>query len=204
MTINVGKMRVSAAEKTKEIDSLLLLGCENCKVYKSDNPDVDLRNLYEPEKNIFYKIAVTKNELSNSYEEYGVGEIVITKEQFFLKRKNILKIVNIHHTFGATESSSRFLPEIDLPEDHSILVFSYLPEDYRSLLSLDHSVICSEDEFSANPVQLEENTLLGRLNNRLQSIDQNELWSILLKGYDGKDLQKFLQKFTEVDNEDTL
>ena len=35
-------MRVSAAEKTKEIDSLLLLGCENCKVYKSDNPDVDL------------------------------------------------------------------------------------------------------------------------------------------------------------------
>ncbi len=204
MTINVGKMRVSAAEKTKEIDSLLLLGCENCKVYKSDNPDVDLRNLYEPEKNIFYKIAVTKNELSNSYEEYGVGEIVITKEQFFLKRKNILKIVNIHHTFGATESSSRFVSEIDLPEDHSILVFSYLPEDYRSLLSLDHSVICSEDEFSANPVQLEENTLLGRLNNRLQSIDQNELWSILLKGYDGKDLQKFLQKFTEVDNEDTL
>tara|TARA_Y100000592_G_scaffold47847_1_gene75945 strand:- start:20053 stop:20667 length:615 start_codon:yes stop_codon:yes gene_type:complete len=204
MTINVGKMRVSAAEKTKEIDSLLLLGCENCKVYKSDNPDVDLRNLYEPEKNIFYKIAVTKNELSNSYEEYGVGEIVITKEQFFLKRKNILKIVNIHHTFGATESSSRFVSEIDLPEDHSILVFSYLPEDYRSLLSLDHSVICSEDEFSANPVQLEENTLLGRLNNRLQSIDQNELWSILLQGYDGKDLQKFLQKFTEVDNEDTL
>lgn len=204
MTINVGKIRVSAAKKTEEIDSLLLLGCKDCKVYKSDDPNTDLRSLYEPEKNIFYKIAVTKNELSNSYEEYGVGEIVIKKEQFFLKRKNILKIVNIHHTFGATESSSRFLPEIDLPEDHSILVFSYLPEDYRSLLSLDHSVICSEDEFSANPVQLEENTLLGRLNNRLQSIDQNELWSILLKGYDGKDLNKFLQKFTEVGNEDTL
>lgn len=204
MTINVGKMRVSAAEKTKEIDSLLLLGCENCKVYKSDNPDVDLRNLYEPEKNIFYKIAVTKNELLNSYEEYGVGELVIKKEQIFLKRKNILKILNIHHVFGATESNSRFVPEIDVPEDHSILVFSYLPEDYRSLFSLDHSVICSEDEFSANPVQLQENTLLGRLNNRLQSIDQNELWSILLQGYNGKDLQKFLQKFTEVKNEDTL
>lgn len=181
MTINVGKMRVSAAEKTKESDSLLLLGCKDCKVYKSDNLDTDLRSLYEPEKNIFYKIAVTKNELSNSYEEYGVGELVKSKKQVFLKRKNVLKIVNIHHTFGATESSSRFLSEIDVPEDHSILVFSYLPEDYRYLFSLDHSVICSEDEFSANPVQLQENTLLGRLDDRLQSIDQNELWSILLQ-----------------------
>jgi hypothetical protein len=181
MTINVGKMHVSAAEKTKEADSLLLLGCKNCKVYKSGNQDTDLRSLYEPEKNIFYKIAVTKNELSNSYEEYGVGELVKSKKQVFLKRKNVLRIINIHHTFGATESSSRFVPEIDLPEDHSILVFSYLPEDYRSLFSLDHSVICSEDEFSANPVQLQENTLLGRLDDRLQSIDQNELWSMLLQ-----------------------
>jgi len=179
MTINVGKVHVSAAKKTKNTDSLLLTGCKDCKVYRSEDPEVDLRSLYEPEKNIFYKIAVTKNELSNSYEEYGVGELVKTKKQVFLKRKTVLKTLDIHHTFGVTESIPRFIPEIDLPENSSLLVFSYLPEDYRSLFSLDHSVVCSEDQFSANPVQLQENTLLGRRSGRLQSIDQNELWSIL-------------------------
>lgn len=171
----VGKIRASAAIATAKSDTLLLSDCPDCILYKNIDKDSDLKNLYEPEKNIFYKIAVTKNEIKNSYEEFGVGELIKENDQILLKRLQCF-----HYVTGGQLTAARSIPEIICPDDHKIIVSSYLPEDYRHLFTLDHSVICSEDAFSANPVQLQENTLLGRLNNRLQSIDQNELWSILL------------------------
>jgi len=172
----VGKIRVSAAVKTNDVESLLLVDCDECVIYKNLNHESDLKNLYEPEKNIFYKIAVTKNELKNKYEEFGIGELIKDDDQIFLKRLHCFHYVLDDKTFN-----SRSIPDIDCPDDHKIIVSSYLPEDYRHLFTLPNSVICSEDSFSANPVELQENTVLGRLDDRLQSIDQNELWSILLQ-----------------------
>lgn len=171
----VGKIRVSAATKTAENDTLLLVDCHDCSIYRSLDSSTDIKSLYEKDKNIFYKIAVTKNEIKNSYEEYGIAELVKKKKDIFLKRKQCF-----HFIQDGQKSSARLIPEIECPSDHKIIVFSYLPEDYRHLFTLPHSVICSEEAFSANPVELQERTLLGRLDDRLQSIDQNELWSILL------------------------
>lgn len=185
----VGKIRVSAATKTTESDTLLLVDCPDCIIYKNIDKSSDLKSIYEKDKNIFYKIAVTKNETINSYEEYGIAELVKKKKDIFLKRKECF-----HFVQNGQELRARSIPEIECPDDHKIIVSSYLPEDYRHLFTLPHSVVCSEDAFSANPVELQENTVLGRLDDRLQSIDQNELWSILLQGYDG-DLEKFLDKF---------
>ena len=171
----VGKIRASAAITTARSDTLLLSDCPDCTLYKDIDKDSDLKNLYEPEKNIFYKIAVTKNEIKNSYEEFGIAELIKENDQILLKRLQCF-----HYVVDGHLTTARSIPEIICPDDHKIIISSYLPEDYRHLFTLDHSVICSEDAFSANPVQLQENTLLGRLDNRLQSIDQNELWSILL------------------------
>jgi len=171
----VGKIRASAAITTARSDTLLLSDCPDCTLYKNIDKDSDLKNLYEPEKNIFYKIAVTKNEIKNSYEEFGIAELIKENDQILLKRLQCF-----HYVVDGHLTTARSIPEIICPDDHKIIISSYLPEDYRHLFTLDHSVICSEDAFSANPVQLQENTLLGRLDNRLQSIDQNELWSILL------------------------
>ena len=186
----VGKIRVSAAVKTNDVESLLLVDCDECVIYKNLNHESDLKNLYEPEKNIFYKIAVTKNELQNKYEEFGIGELIKDDDQIFVKRLHCF-----HYILDGQTVKCRLIPDIDCPDDHKIIISSYLPEDYRHLFTLPHSVICSEDAFSANPVELQENTVLGRLDDRLQSIDQSELWSILLQGYDG-DFNKFLEKFT--------
>jgi hypothetical protein len=171
----IGKIRASAALKTENNDSLLLIDCPDCILYKNINKDDDLKNIYEKDKNIFYKIAVTKDEIRNSYEEYGIAELTKKQNNIFLKRKNCF-----HYIEDGQKVAARAIPEITVPSDHKIIVSSFLPEDYRHLFTLPNSVICSEDPFSANPVELEENSLLGRLDDRLQSIDQNELWNILL------------------------
>lgn len=171
----VGKIYASAAAKTSEDDTLLLRDCPECILYNNINKRDDIKSLYEKDKNIFYKIAVTKDEIKNSYEEYGIAELTKKKKDIFLKRK-----ISFYSVQNGQEVPSRSLPEIPTPPEHKIIVTSYLPKDYRHLFTLPNSVICSEDALSANPVQLQENTLLGRLDNRLQSIDQNELWSILL------------------------
>ena len=51
----VGKIRVSAATKTTESDTLLLVDCPDCIIYKNIDKSSDLKSIYEKDKNIFYK-----------------------------------------------------------------------------------------------------------------------------------------------------
>jgi hypothetical protein len=64
-------------------------------------------------------------------------------------------------------------------EDEYLVAYPFVPTRVEDCLPLDNSVLCSVDQFMPAPVNLEEGTLLGRLDGRIQSIDAQELRQIL-------------------------
>ena len=129
-------------------------------------------------QNFFYKLKRTKDERLFSYVETGVGEFYKKNNKYFFRRE---------HVFFVEKEGINFAPHNGIPEniavsqDEKLILFKFFPEKYRNLFTTENSVLCCTDKYTPTPVELQNNTLLGKLDDIIQSIDQNELWSILLK-----------------------
>jgi hypothetical protein len=111
-----------------------------------------------------------------SYAEQGIG--------YMEKRGDDLVFVRETPVFGGTKPSevqhfSQEAAPLPLDPKHSVAISSTSPTSYQLALAAPHCVIASVDAFVPTPVALEENTLLGRKDNRVQSIDKDELREIL-------------------------
>jgi hypothetical protein len=129
-------------------------------------------------QNTFYQIKKTKNERSFNYIESGLGEFYKKGKKIFFKREYVFSVVEARDSYSPQNGNP---PDIEMSEGEYLLLIKSSPNDYRQLLVSKNSVLCSTEPFTPTPVELQDNTLLGKLNNIIQSIDQNELWSILLK-----------------------
>jgi len=159
-------------------------------VQKTKTKDVEivfdtLRKLPEPEKsaipigqNFFYQIKQTKDERHFPYVESGIGEFYKKNNKIFFKREYVFWVEKDNAAYKPRNGISPVLKDT---QGHNFILFKYLPQNYKNILVSKNSVLCSTEPFTPTPVELQDNTLLGKLNNIIQSIDQNELWSILLK-----------------------
>lgn len=159
-------------------------------VAKTATKDVEivfdtLRKYPEPQKsaipvgqNFFYQIKQTKDERHFSYSESGIGEFYKKRNKIFFRREYVFWVERDGTSFKPTRGN---VPNLENIEDHKFILLKYLPKDYKNILASKNSVICSTEPFTPTPVELQDNTLLGKLDNIIQSIDQNELWSILLQ-----------------------
>jgi hypothetical protein len=142
----------------------------------------------EPEKsaipvgqNFFYEIKETKDERHFSYVESGIGEFYKKSNKIFFKREYVFSVVSNKESSENYKPFQGKPPKIEQESDSKLILTRYLPESYQQILASKNSVLCSTEPFTPTPVELQDNTLLGKLNNIIQSIDQNELWSILLQ-----------------------
>lgn len=169
----------SFAETIKDSKDLLLLNTENSKNKKFRNyyvsvisDDYLLQNNIPQNQNFFYKIeCFEKNNLK--FAEIGVGEIVKKKSNYFLKREFSLYFDD---STGYDKTSGGLFY---FPDNLEIICKTTIPEKYIDLFAYPFSVMCCTNPRIPNPVELEERTLLGRLENQIQSIDSSELRSIL-------------------------
>jgi len=60
-----------------------------------------------------------------------------------------------------------------------LIITSMIPDDYRLLCSSANSVLCTTREIIPQPINLEQNTVLGRKSDNIQSIDLHELGDLL-------------------------
>jgi hypothetical protein len=126
----------------------------------------------------FYKVQhyeFRNNKKSLLVGERGVGEIYKKRKDFFLRR---------HFAIGIFDNASSYRPRDGTPREFSaaddyFVLESYKPVDYHEALASPYSVLCSIEQNSPSPVELQEKTLLGRLDDRIQSIDAQELRQIL-------------------------
>jgi len=129
-----------------------------------------------PEKqNFFYKLTLFK-EGGPVISERGIGEIYsYGGDKTALKREFATKMIDSRgeHTIHDNKPI-----ELDIQSDYFV-VQSHIPQTLHDAMVTPNSVLCTVDRFDPTPVELEDNTVLGRLNNKVQSIDGAELRSIL-------------------------
>lgn len=148
--------------------------------------DLDLKNLSLNTK-FFYKIRSTSNEIEYDYEESGVGYIKKKNNKRFLVRDFVFSYYNKKEGFSSARNGK--VREIEISDNEYLVVTSEIPDDYKRLFSIENSVMCCTDKFTPTPVELQNKTLLGKLNNIIQSIDKYELWSILSEHKDKESLK---------------
>jgi len=129
---------------------------------------------FQPGEQFFYEVTQYKtakrSPTNTDLVERGIGSISKQGRVFTLDRTLPLSC----HT-GLTNS------KIEFDDDKKLFISTYIPEDYRELFALKNTIIATEVGGCPSPVELQNNTLLGRLNDTIQSIDQQELWSIILE-----------------------
>ena len=104
--------------------------------------------------------------------ESGVGYFRIEGDEHILDRE-----IPLYGGTGEEEIRlrSNTQPESFHYEEGWLRVSSVKPKSFMELLAAPHSVIASIGSFTASPVEIEENTLLGRKDDIIQSIDMGEL-----------------------------
>lgn len=138
--------------------------------------EILLYNAIPTKRNFFYVIECYDSYAYGRellFKEYGVGELYKKGRGNFLKREFQTKFFA-----GIYEQPTRDKPKV-FEKQHSLIVKSYIPKDYLDLYAYPYSVLCSIERGVPTPVELEENTLLGRLDDTIQSIDKDELRRIL-------------------------
>lgn len=135
--------------------------------------DRELVDHIQTGQQFFYYIKQYDGDIIAS--ERGIGELVKVDGEFFLDRNRAISYYD--GTYHAT-SRPGVLYFFD-PAYPTATVESYIPEDYAQTLLSPHSVLCSIESNVPSPVELQNNTLLGRMDDRIQSIDAQELREIL-------------------------
>jgi len=133
-----------------------------------------LKSNFQTDELFFYEIVEYKDpkkQPDNQLEvERGIGCLVKNKKATFLKRVTVISDID-----GRTNKPVKFT------ENKKLFIQTYVPQDYRDLFSTPNTVLATEVAGCPSIVELQDSTLLGRLNGTIQSIDQQELWSILLE-----------------------
>jgi len=184
---NTKKMRTSnfsvAYAQATDTTDLLLLDLSEFKNHKNEytniiTEDFLLQNCIPVKQNFFYKIEqcdCSDHKRSVNFYEKGVGELYKKGRKFYLKRERATFFSD--HDSGEYPAPPNALHNFD-PDSH-IIVKSIIPDQYLELFVYPNSVLCSIEPYTPTPVELEESTLVGRLNDSIQSIDKDELRQIL-------------------------
>jgi hypothetical protein len=133
----------------------------------------DLKN--QDDTPFFYRILIIDGE-DTIYQEFGVGYVYKTAGIARLRREKVLE----SWSASSGEGDSRSPKRIKVTPGSRIFVSTGTPSNYRDMFVHPNSVLCCSEPDKPLSVELQNNTLLGRFNNIIQSIDQNELWTILL------------------------
>ena len=130
-----------------------------------------LKNFQEGEL-FFYRLVEydkPKRQPDNELEaECGIGSIKKDGHTYILERDTVLSSID-----GPSSTPTKFT------HNKKLFLHTYVPEDYRLLFSIPNTVLATEVAGCPSPVELQNNTLLGRLNGTIQSVDRSELLEIL-------------------------
>lgn len=123
---------------------------------------------------IFYRLFIIEGE-DTVYQEFGVGYTYLYKKKPHFYRDELLK----GWSKNSGQIDNRKPKRLKQPVGHKIFVQTGTPESYKDMLSIPNSVLCCSDPHKPLAVELQDKTLLGRVDDIIQSIDKYELWSIL-------------------------
>lgn len=134
---------------------------------------------YFTNENIFYSLVGTKNERTFDFTELGIGEIYKKNKNYYFKREYCFEFIENNETRRPRNGK---ILSLDKFKSHKLFLTESPPSHFILALASDYSVLCSTNKFVPCPVELQNKTLLGRLDGQIQSIDKSELRKILTDG----------------------
>lgn len=128
------------------------------------------------ETNFFFCIENYDKNFNLLYSERGIGELTKSDGRTILDRQTVFsQWDDVELTIVPNNDG---IPR-EIPVGGWFNLTTYTPIHTSQLFISEHSVLCSIDKNTPAIVPLEEGTLLGRLDGRIQSIDSDELKFIL-------------------------
>ena len=142
--------------------------------------EFEFKNVVGVDYRCYYSLnQVYDNEVN--LHERGVGTIIKKSQSFFLHR-------DFPVVWGDNKTAMYPIRDIEKPTSFNgpgyIRVSSVIPPTYMEALASPHAVIASTSAFVPTPVEIEENSLLGRIGDVIQSVDMDELREMISIGKD--------------------
>jgi hypothetical protein len=155
--------------------------------------DCEFKNVVGTNYRCYYSLEQILNNETVLHER-GVGSIVKRRKSFFLERE--FPVV-----WGDNSKTAVPVRDIAKPTNFNVpghlRVSSVIPPTYIEALASPYSVVASIHPFNPTPVEIEENSLLGRIGDVIQSVDMDELREMISIGNDAikalEDTQKQLK-----------
>jgi hypothetical protein len=144
------------------------------------NSDCEFSNAVGCNYRCYYSLEQILNNETVLHER-GVGTIVKCRKSLFLKRE--FPVV-----WGDGSKTAVPVRDVSRPTDFNVpghlRVSSIIPPTYVEALASPYSIIASIHPFNPTPVEIEENALLGRIGDVIQSVDMDELREMISIGND--------------------
>jgi hypothetical protein len=120
----------------------------------------------------YYSLVKYKNQDVINIE-IGIGYLIQEEDRFLLRRVQPIFYKQGNSDFiNITYSVDVFRPQ---SEDEYLVVFSHNPTTLNELLIDPHCVVTSSETSPLNATQINNNSVLGRLDNDIQSISLDQL-----------------------------
>jgi len=124
----------------------------------------------------FYYIIQEYDDQTSIYER-GVGHIELRDDEYYIVREMPL---GWGTTSGEELHAGSFTDPTTFGGGDYLMALSVSPLNYLEALVAPHSIIASTTPMNPTPVELEPESLLGRKDDVIQSIDMDELRSMFL------------------------
>jgi len=126
---------------------------------------------YDLEHQFYYRIDIIVNSESVA-NEIGVGELAEHDGNIILKRTQPLYV----HARGDERRIAYNARPLDLTsEENLLMVTSYTPTNIIKALPDPHMIIVSLADHHPHPLKIEENSVIGRLDDTIESIKISDL-----------------------------
>lgn len=146
----------------------------------SINVDCEFKNAVGTNYRCYYLLEQILQKETVLHER-GVGTIVQRSQSFFLERECPV-------AWGDHPKTIVPVRNADKPKNFNVpghlRVWSIVPPTYVEALASPFSIIASIHAFNPTPVEIEENALLGRIGDVIQSVDMDELREMINIGND--------------------
>jgi len=171
-----------------EVDELAKTGSHLTGYIQEED---SLRKSFDQDTGFFYTLetfdSLDINSRKLTRKESGIARVKKSRDTFFLDRETALSSIESEEVASCAmkDTNGCFI----LPDDTSAVIGSYIPTNYIDLFYRNHSIICSTDELSPSPVELTNNSVLGRLDGEIQALDSDDISLIISPDYVVKTLQ---------------
>jgi len=152
-------------------NSFLLLGHNNLDSIFPNISEMQeglFSNRYESGDNLLYHASLVC-ESHNHFQEVGLGTFKTVDGKHYLVRDRPFYYIDHDNKVNKGQDLLQFF--CDKSADEKLVVATYLPQTIQEVLCCPNSIVACDSPHIPLPVSIKENSLLGRLENGIQSID---------------------------------